>query len=145
MENPLPPLAAVPSTLRIPLAIRALGSRLYPELAVADRYASIALARMGDDGEVWLHDKQSVYGTLKRIRCFREQAQAFIHQHPKATIANLACGLSDYYQWIDNGSIHLLDADLPDVMALRREIDNACAKCAAAPSRPRFNASDLVG
>lgn len=122
MENPLPPLTAVPSTLRIPLAIRALGGRLYPELAVDDRYATMALARMGDDEETWLQDKSSVYGTLKRIHCFCEQAQAFIHQHPQATIANLGCGLSDYYQWIDNGTIHMIDADLPEVMALRHEL-----------------------
>ncbi|WP_339139243.1 hypothetical protein [Kerstersia gyiorum] len=46
-----PPLSAVPSTLRIPLAARALGGTLFPQMAVDDRYATDALAPMGDDGQ----------------------------------------------------------------------------------------------
>lgn len=122
MENPLPHLAAIPSTLRIPLAIRAYGERLFPEMDVHDSYARDLLARMGDAGQQWLSHRQSVFGTLARIHSFRAQAQAFIAQYPTAQVINLGCGLSDYYQWIDNGSIHLLDADLPEVMALRHEL-----------------------
>lgn len=120
-----PPLSAVPSTLRIPLAARALGGTLFPQMAVDDRYAADALARMGDDGQQWLRDRQSVYGTLGRTRRFRDQAQEFVAHHPDAHVCNLGCGLSDYLQWIDNGRMRMTDADLPEVMAIRREIQPA--------------------
>lgn len=115
-------LSAVPSTLRIPLAARALGGTLFPAVAVQDRHAADALRRMGDDGQQWLRDRPSIYGTLARTCCFRDQGRAFIGRHPGAHVANLGCGLSDYLQWLDNGRMRMTDADLPEVMAIRREI-----------------------
>ncbi|ENO84591.1 class I SAM-dependent methyltransferase [Thauera linaloolentis] len=120
-EKP-PILPAVPSTLCIPLAARALGGTLFPHMAVDDRYAAGALRHMGDDGRQWLHDRQSIYGTLARTRRFREQAQAFIAHTPAAHVVNLGCGLSDYLQWLDNGRMRMTDADLPEVLSIRREI-----------------------
>lgn len=115
-------LSAVPSTLRIPLAARALGGTLFPDMAVEDRYAAEALQRMGDDGQQWLQDKQSVYGVLGRTHCFRQQAQTFLQQHPAGQIVNLGCGLSDYLQWLENKQLRMVDADLAEVMAIRREL-----------------------
>lgn len=43
-------LPAVPSTLRIPLAARALGDALFPAVAVGDAQAARLLAALGDDG-----------------------------------------------------------------------------------------------
>lgn len=122
MTNESPALSAVPSTLRIPLAARALGGKLFPEMAVDDRYAIEALARMGDDGSQWLSDRKSIYGTLARTRRFRDQARDFVARHPDAQVVNLGCGLSDYLQWIDNDQVRMLDVDLSEVMAIRREI-----------------------
>ena len=110
------------STLRIPLAARALGGTLFPQMVVEDRYAADALSHIGDDGSQWLRDRQSVYGTLARTRRFRDQARAFVARHPDAHVVNLGCGLSDYLQWIDNGRLRMTDADLPEVMRIRREI-----------------------
>lgn len=118
----IPTLSAVPSTLRIPLAARALGDTLFPQMAVDDRHAASALARMGDDGQQLLRDRQSVYGVLGRTRRFRDQALAFVALHPDAHVVNLGCGLSDYLQWIDNARMHMIDADLPEVMAIRCDI-----------------------
>ncbi|MFV0456499.1 MAG: class I SAM-dependent methyltransferase [Pseudomonas sp.] len=122
MNTEAPTLSAVPSTLRIPLAARALGGRLFPQMAVDDRYAADALAHIGDDGLQWLRDHQSVYGTLARTQRFRDQARDFVSRHPDAHVINLGCGLSDYLQWIDNGQVRMTDADLPEVMSIRREI-----------------------
>lgn len=115
-------LSAVPSTLRIPLAARALGGTLFPHLAVDDRHAATALAHMGDDGQQWLRDRKSIYGNLVRTHIFRDQARAFVASHPEAHVVNLGCGLSDYLQWIDNGRMRMIDADLPEVMGIRRRI-----------------------
>lgn len=113
-------LSAVPSTLRIPLAARAYGGDLFPELAVNDEQARQALQFLGDDGSQWLRDRQSVYGTLMRTQRFRDQARAFIAAHPYVHVFNLGCGLSNYLQWIDNNLLHMTDADLPEVIALRQ-------------------------
>lgn len=115
-------LAAVPSTLRIPLAARALGEGLFPQVAVGDAHAAAALAALGDDGRQWLSDQPSVYGCLARTRRFRELARSFLALYPDGHVVNLGCGLSHYFQWLDNDRVHMTDADLPEVLAIRREL-----------------------
>jgi O-methyltransferase involved in polyketide biosynthesis len=113
-------LSAVPSTLRIPLAARALGDALFPEVAVGDADAARILAAIGDDGSAWLGDRASVYGVLARTRRFRELAGRFLAATPDGHVANLGCGLSNYIQWLDNGRMRMTDADLPETLAVRR-------------------------
>ena len=115
-------LSAVPSTLLIPLAGRALGDAVFPELAVGDADAARLLAALGDDGSVWRRDRASVYGVLARTRRFRDLAAAFVAAHPAGHVVNLGCGLSNYRQWLDNGRMHMTDADLPEVLAIRRRL-----------------------
>ena len=125
--NPQPVGAAVAAhsisdTLRIPLAARALGDDLFPCVSVQDACSRAALARLGDDGRHWLKDRHSIYGVLSRTRIFRELASSYLSQHPAGHVVNLGCGLSHYFQWLDNGQVRMTDADLPDVIALRREL-----------------------
>ncbi|MGQ0712039.1 MAG: class I SAM-dependent methyltransferase [Rhodoferax sp.] len=115
-------LHAAPSTLRIPLAARALGDALYPQVAVGDRYAAGILAALGDDGQQWLQDRTSIYGILARTGCFRDQARAFVRRHPGAHVVSLGCGLSDYSQWVDDGKARFTHADLPEVLAIRQAV-----------------------
>ncbi|WP_241049575.1 class I SAM-dependent methyltransferase [Achromobacter xylosoxidans] len=115
-------LSAVSNTLRIPLAARALGETLFPRLAVHDAHAARVLLKLGDDGSQWLKDRQSVYGVLARTRRFRELAQDFLRRRPGGLVVNLGCGLSDYFQWLDDGAARMVDADLPAVLALRRQL-----------------------
>jgi len=117
--NKLPP---VPSTLCIPLAARALGGQLFPHLAVDDPNAQNALHALREDGQSVLQDRRTVYGILSRTRWFREQARRFLQHFADAQIVNLGCGLSDYRQWLDNGRTQMIDADLAEVIALRRRI-----------------------
>lgn len=111
----------VSDTLRIPLAARAFGDAMFPALAVNDAAARQALRRLGDDGQRWLRDRQSVYGVLARTRAFQDLAQTYLAREPAGCLVNLGCGLSDYFQWLDNGQARMVDADLPEVIALRRE------------------------
>ena len=115
----LPPVS---STLRIPLAGRALGDELFPQMAVNDRFAAATLAALNDDGSQWVQDLYSVYGVLARTRYIRRQALDFIEQYPSAQVINIGCGLSQYYQWLDNGQIQMLDVDLPGVIEIRRQL-----------------------
>lgn len=113
---------AVSDTLRIPLAGRALGDALFPEIAVNDVCARAALKRLGDDGSRWLKDRHSVYGVLARTRIFRDLARTYLARQPAGHVVNLGSGLSHYFQWLDNGRARMTDADLADVIALRRDL-----------------------
>ncbi|WP_255593569.1 class I SAM-dependent methyltransferase [Acidovorax sp. sic0104] len=115
-------LPAVPSTLLIPLAARARGDRYFPWLACGDAVAAGLLERLGADVEGYLDDLPTVLNVLWRTRFIRDTAQGFFLLHPEARGVNLGCGLSHHFQWLDTGANHWLDADLPEVIALRRQL-----------------------
>lgn len=119
----LPPalaLPAVPSTLLIPLAARAAGDRYFPPWACGDAVAADVLARLGADAGPYLDDLPTVLNVLWRTRRIRAMAQAFFQAHPQAQGVNLGCGLSHHFQWLDTGANRWMDADLPEVVALRQ-------------------------
>ncbi|MBT2332457.1 class I SAM-dependent methyltransferase [Variovorax paradoxus] len=115
-------LSAVPSTLRIPLAARASGDAMFPQMAVRDAYAASILEKIRDEGQALPEDRATIYSILSRTRRFRSLAQEFLKQHPGGHVVNMGCGLSHYFQWLDDGRSRMTDADLPEVMALRREL-----------------------
>lgn len=115
-------LEPVPSTLRIPLAARALGDAMFPEVAVGDAHAVAAFEALGEDPQPWLDDAASVYGVLARTLVFRSLAHEFFRRHPEGQGVNLGCGLSHYAQWLDTGRNHWMDTDLEPVLALRRRV-----------------------
>ena len=122
MPSKIPRLDPVESTLLIPLAARTHGDRLFPDMAVHDTRAASALAALHIDVQCFLRDRLSVYGVLARTRIIRQLAQDFFHRHPRGWGANLGCGLSCYFQWLDLGQNHWLDADLPHVMQWREHV-----------------------
>lgn len=116
------PLHAVPSTLLIPLAARARGDALFPHLACHDTEAQRQLAALNTRVDSYLADYPTVLNILWRTRRVRAAGEAFFARHPLAWGVNLGCGLSHYFQWLDQGRNTWLDADLPEVMALRRTL-----------------------
>lgn len=121
-RKPARRLAAVPSTLRIPLAARASGDAIFPQVAVRDAYAAGILEQIRDDGHALPEDRATIYCILSRTRRFRSLAQDFLKQHPGGRVVNMGCGLSHYFQWLDDGKSRMTDADLPEVLELRREL-----------------------
>lgn len=115
-------LPAVPSTLLIPLAARAHGGRRFPWLACDDAVATGLLAELGADVNTYLNDLPTVLNVLWRTRAIKALGGAFFAEHPQALGVNLGCGLTHYFQWLDGGANHWLDADLPEVMALREPL-----------------------
>lgn len=130
-------LHAVPRTLLVPLVARAWGAERYPWLACADRDARRLLACVEPGARVLLDDALVVLNVLWRTRVLKEAGQGFFARHPQAAGANLGCGLSNPFQWLDTGRNTWLDADLPEVMAMRR------ALLAAHPPRRRQAEVDL--
>ena len=131
-------LHPVPSTLLIPLAARALGGRYFPWLECHDAVAADLLKRLDADVTATMHDLPTVLNVLWRTRAIKERGQAFFAQHPQALGVNLGCGLTHYFQWLDTGANQWLDADLPEVMALRAPLLPPCCP------RARHAAMDLT-
>lgn len=115
-------LAAVPSTLLIPLAARAGAAQVCPWLDCHDADAAYLLSCLQVDPAPYLADRATVVNVLWRTALLKTLGQAFFQQHPAALGVNLGCGLSCHFQWLDNGHNHWLDVDLPDVMALRADL-----------------------
>lgn len=115
-------LDCVPRTLLIPLAARAQGARYFPWLDCDDHVAAGWLAQLSVDVSPYLDDLPTVFTVLWRTRAIRAAGQAFFAAHPDARGVNLGCGLSHYFQWLDTGCNRWLDADLPEVLALRQRL-----------------------
>lgn len=115
-------LAAVASTLLIPLAARAHGDAMFPRQALGDASAPRLLKALKADVSHYLADRASVYGVLARTQGFRNIALKFFERSPRSTGVSLGAGLGHYFQWLDRGTNHWIDADLPEVTALRERL-----------------------
>lgn len=115
-------LHAVPGTLLVPLAARAWGGERFPWLACGDHEARRLLGCVEPQARAVLDDTPVVLNVLWRTRVLREVAARFFQAHPRATGLNLGCGLSHPFQWLDTGRNSWIDADLPEVMALRHAL-----------------------
>jgi O-methyltransferase involved in polyketide biosynthesis len=56
-----------------------------------------------------------------RTSVFDAWVRAFLADHPDGTVVELGCGLNTRFERVDNGSVHWVDVDLPDVIDLRRQ------------------------
>lgn len=132
MQDTLPPVCR---TLLIPLVARARGGECFPGLACDDTAAAHLIDQLDLDLQPYLQDRATVQNILWRTRVIQEAGKDFFHEHPDSLGVNLGCGLSQHFQWLDQGSNRWLDSDLPEVMALR-------ARCLAADT-PRQHHAEL--
>ncbi len=114
-------LSAVSRSLLIPLYFRAMESQRSDAL-VRDPKAVELVGRLDVDfsGVQRLKGEQVNY--LLRMREFDRRARAFLAEHPAGTIVDLGCGLDTRCERIDNGQMAWCGLDLPEVIALRREL-----------------------
>lgn len=68
-----------------------------------------------------LRDELVVHIAL-RTRRYDAYAREFAERNPGACVVNLGCGLDTRFHRIDDGRLRLLDLDLPEVIALKREL-----------------------
>ncbi len=132
VREPLPPralaaLGDVASTLLLPLAARAHGDAMFPHAAIGDAHAARILAQLQADVSHFLADPVSVYGVLARTALFRERAARFFELEPQGIGVSLGAGLGHYHQWLDNGRNSWIDADVPEVIALRERLIGSAA------------------
>ncbi len=114
-------LNSVSRSLLIPLYYRAMESQR-PDGLVQDPKAVELVGRLDVDlsGVQKLEDEQVKY--LLRMREFDRLAQAFLAEHAGGVIVDLGCGLDTRFERIDDGQVVWYGLDLPEVIALRKEL-----------------------
>lgn len=117
--NPMPMLHPVSSTLLIPLIARGRGALMYPWLDPGDEQARQLVDKLGDAIDPMLQDRTAMLNVLWRTQVLKRIGEAFFKHHPASQGINLGAGLSDYFQWLDNGHNGWLDVDLHEVVSLR--------------------------
>jgi O-methyltransferase involved in polyketide biosynthesis len=59
--------------------------------------------------------------TVIRTATFDVWVKEFLAGHPHGTVVELGTGLNTRFERVDNGTVHWIDLDLPDTIALRRK------------------------
>ena len=112
-------LRGLPSTLLIPLVARSKGMQWFPELDPHDEFATPVLDALQVEVNTYLSDWATVLNVLWRTDRIKAVGHHFFAQHPLGTGINLGCGLSKYFQWLDNGLNRWIDTDVAQVVAMR--------------------------
>ena len=111
----------VSETLIIPLYFRAKES-VRPDALLVDRTAvELVKCIEYDYSRIHLgaHDQVLI---LMRVREFDRMARKFLEEHPGAVVVHIGCGLDTRYQRLEEMQVEWYDLDLPEVIALRRQL-----------------------
>lgn len=119
--HPSDALHGVQRTLLMPLVVRARAAILCPWLDPQDDCAVEALRQSGEAWPLPPIDPVCTVNILWRTRMIKAIGQDFFEHFPHVQGVNLGAGLSDYFQWLDNGQNRWMDVDLPEVVNLRRQ------------------------
>jgi methyltransferase (TIGR00027 family) len=103
--------------LRDPKA-EAIADQLAPQLATTPD----KILRCLSQGEKFAGKDLMVTGAALRARKYDEYARDFAQRHPGRRVVNLGCGLDTRFWRIDDGRLHLYDLDLPETIALKRQL-----------------------
>ena len=120
--DPAALLHGVQRSLFIPLIVRAQAAAWCPALDPCDALAASLLTRSGASPKDYPTDAPTAINILWRTGKITSLARDFFARHASARGVNLGAGLTDYFQWLDNGHNHWLDVDLAPVINLRRQL-----------------------
>ena len=122
IERPIATLDCVEQTLLIPLAARVLARRLFPDQSFADPAAEAIAAHLACDLTPFEADRDMLWGLIERSLILDQLLRDFLNHHPEAQVLSLGSGLSTQFERVDNGRLHWIDVDLPEVAELRRTL-----------------------
>ena len=115
-------LTTLSETLLIPLWAKAVEQQ-QPAPLLRDPIAPQMLARLDYDFGKYAKATASQVGCCGRAWLFDEQARRFITAHPDAVVVQIGAGLDARYERLGRPPITAwYDLDLPEVIALRREL-----------------------
>ena len=117
----------VQETLIIPLFGRLVCSERFPQL-----FSDPEARRICDSLDYDFAEKRKkmespagLFGALEvaqRQYDLRCEVEAYLKEHPHASVVNLGCGLDDTFRKVDNSLCRGCNFDLPDVIAVRNEL-----------------------
>lgn len=121
-ERPAEALQGVQETLLIPLAAR-VGEARREGSGYADPQALAFAERLGAERlERFAGEWTNLAAVVGRTKILDREVAAFLAAHPGGRVVNLACGLCTRFWRLDDGAVRWLEVDLPDVVALKREL-----------------------
>ena len=119
-------LKGASETLFIPLSARALARRKYPKYGFADTAAEDLAARLEVNTLRYAWSDITAGACILRAQWFDSICTDFIKRHDNAVVLSLGSGLNTMYErvaaTIGRRRFHWIDSDLPDVVALRRDL-----------------------
>ncbi len=117
----------VQETLIIPLYGRKMCSEKFPEL-YTDVFAEELCAKLEYDftelekrNQSFLYEFGFLEAAMRQLDMIWE-IEDYLKKYPKATIVNLGCGLDETGKACDNGLCRIVNVDLPDVIAVRKQL-----------------------
>lgn len=116
-------LGPIQKTLLIPLWGRAMEYDK-PQPIVKDKLAHDIITQLDFDFSNMAASMPAPvqYNTAVRAYHLDRELKKLIEQYPDATIVNIGAGLDTTFSRIDNGRIHWYDLDMPDSIALRKQL-----------------------
>ncbi|WP_422771458.1 class I SAM-dependent methyltransferase [Plantactinospora sp. WMMC1484] len=111
-------LGDVEETMLIPLYARAVETRR--ERGIVNDPLSARMVDAIDYDFSRFDQPPTLYGCVLRASVFDRWVREFLADHPTGTVIEVGAGLNTRFERVDNGSVHWVDLDLPDVIALRR-------------------------
>lgn len=116
-------LGPIQKTLLIPLWGRAAEYEK-KEPIVKDKHAHDIVASIDYDFNQLAGDMTGIVQVNTSIRAYHidKELKKLIAEYPDATIVNIGAGLDTTFSRVDNGRIHWYDLDMPDSIALRRQL-----------------------
>jgi O-methyltransferase involved in polyketide biosynthesis len=122
-------LQGVARTLLVPLACRARETAR-PDALMRDPRAVQLFKDLGGgmDCLMGMGELDQTF-TVMRARQFDRYARAFLDAHPQGMVVDIGCGLDTRFDRLDNGQMHWLGLDLPEVITLRRQLLPDAQRC----------------
>ena len=119
-----PETSALSTTMLIPLWAKAVEQeRPEDERLLTDAEAPRMLAQIDYDFSKFNNIVMSQVGCCGRAHIFDEEARRFIAAHPDAVVVQLGAGLDARYERLGRPAVTAwYDLDLPEVIALRRQL-----------------------
>jgi O-methyltransferase involved in polyketide biosynthesis len=120
--------SAIAETLLIPVFARAMDMQ-QSEPLLGDETAAALVARLDYDfGHIKLRPNDWA-AILIRARQIDRWTAGFLNAHPGAVVVHIGCGLDTRFERVDDGCVAWYDLDLPEVIALRRELLPERSRC----------------
>ncbi len=132
-----PALDGVARTLWLPLLVRARAGAWHSLFDPHDQRADEVLQRCDAVPSEPIADAATAVNILWRTQKIKALAGEFFGHFAHVQGVNLGAGLSDYFQWLDNGQNRWIDVDLPEVVALRQQL------MPELPERAQLRSDDL--